>query len=113
MQFFSTIAALAAFTALVQASPVLDERGTYEQPGVISVGDYYSEATSTMDMAMPMAGYESVTPEAVAANVVPTTASSAPAPGRTQYVVVGGTAGLVYTPEFIFAEIGEVVIFHF
>jgi hypothetical protein len=26
---------------------------------------------------------------------------------------VGGQAGLVYTPEFIFAEIGEVIIFHF
>ena len=113
MQFIATIAALAALTALVRASPVVDERGTYEQPGVISVGDYYSETTSTMDMAMPTAGYQSVTPEVVAANVVPTSASSAAAPCRTQYVVVGGSAGLVYTPEFIFADIGEVIIFHF
>jgi plastocyanin len=115
MRFTSTFSALAAFTALAQAGPVLDERGTYEQPGVISVGDYYSDTTSTIDMAMPMAGgyQSSVTPQAVAANVVPTMASSAAAPSKTQYVVVGGTAGLVYTPEYIFAEIGEVVIFHF
>ncbi len=113
MQFISTIAALAACTALVRASPVLDERGTYEQPGVISVGDHYSETTSTMDMAMPMGGYQSVTSEAVVANVLPTSASSAAAPCKTHDVAVGGSAGLVYTPEFIFAEIGEVVIFHF
>jgi hypothetical protein len=113
MRFISSIAAVAA-VALVQAGPVLDERGIYEQPGVISVGAYISETTSTMDLPMAMSGgSQPMTPEAIVANVAPTTALSAAVPCRTQYVVVGGTAGLTYTPEFIFAEIGEVVIFHF
>lgn len=39
-------------------------------------------------------------------------ASAMPA-GNTQYVMVGGSAGLVYTPEYITANIGDVVIFQF
>ena len=108
MRIFSSIAAMAA-VALVRAGAVLEERGTFEQPGVISVGNYYD----TPSTAEPMETYGSQTPAPLVANVAPTVASSAASPSKTQYVTVGGTGGLVYTPEYIFAEVGEVVIFHF
>jgi len=41
------------------------------------------------------------------------TPTAAPPSSNTQYVVVGGTAGLTYTPEYIYANVGDVVVFEF
>lgn len=43
----------------------------------------------------------------------PPTMSSPAAPSTTHYVTVGGSAGLVYTPEYISANINDVVVFNF
>jgi len=69
--------------------PQLKDRGVYETT-YSPYGDSYN------------------TPPAPASSC----ASAMPA-GSTQYVTVGGTAGLVYTPPYIYANIGDTVIFQF
>jgi plastocyanin len=44
-------------------------------------------------------------------SMAPSAAQSAPSSGQTQHVTVGGSAGLVYSPECVFANIGDVVVF--
>ena len=82
---------------------------------VISVGVNYPapENTPQAQYEPPSAPTSAPPPPPPAQPETPTAVASAAVPCRTQYVVVGGQAGLVYTPEFIFAEIGEVIIFHF
>jgi plastocyanin len=46
-------------------------------------------------------------------NNAPTASSSAAGPSTTHYVTVGGSAGLVYTPEYISANVNDVVVFNF
>lgn len=114
---FTVLTAIAAMTC-VQAIPNLDERGTYQVAGVISVGaDYSTPSTEAAPEYSPQAQLDtppmpySAPPAPVAEASTPVETAAAPA--RTQYVVVGGTAGLVYTPECVFAEVGEVIKFHF
>jgi hypothetical protein len=114
---FTVFTAIAAI-ACVHANPNLDERGTYQVGDVISVGvDYPTTYTETLPEYTPPAQYDtppmpySAPPAPV--SEAPTPVGTAATPCPTQYVMVGGTAGLVYTPEFIFAEIGEVIIFQF
>lgn len=112
---FTVFTAIAAMTC-VHAIPHLDERGTYEMD--VSVGVNYNYPTTDAAPApeyTPPAQYDTPPMPYSTPSMPepPTPAASAAAPGGTQYVVVGGEAGLVYTPECIFAEIGEVIIFHF
>jgi plastocyanin len=87
---------ITAFTAiglasLAFAAPQMEKRGTYET-GVDISGDYYSNYNSAP---------------------TPTPAADTSATATTHDVWVGGTAGLVYTPEYITANVGDVVTFHF
>jgi len=43
----------------------------------------------------------------------PNSGNPAPPPSATQTVHVGGSAGLVFTPEFIMCDVGTVVEFQF
>lgn len=36
-----------------------------------------------------------------------------PAASNTQYVMVGGSAGLVYSPEYVYANVGDTILFQF
>jgi len=45
-------------------------------------------------------------------SMYPNSGSPAP-PASTQTVHVGGTAGLVYTPEFVMCDVGTVIEFQF
>ena len=111
---FTIITAIAAISS-VYAVPHFEERGTYEMADVISVGVNYPapENTPQAQYEPPSAPTSAPPPPPPAQPETPTAVASAAVPCRTQYVIVGGQAGLVYTPEFIFAEIGEVIIFHF
>src|SRR5262245_25847696 len=83
MRLLNSILAVGAFVSSVYAGLPVDKRGTY-QTGVDITG-YASQPTQS--------------PGAMGAT--------------THDVWVGGTAGLVYSPEFIMASVGDVVTFHF
>lgn len=80
----SVIIAVSAIASAVHAVPNLEERGTYET--TVSEGDYSTPTGTSMSPASPC---------------------------QTHWVTVGGTAGLVYTPEYVNAAVGDVVIFTF
>src|SRR5579859_870564 len=114
MQLLTLFTAIAALTSAVHAipqaeRPIVGRRGVYERPAGIYVG-----STMPMPMSSPTAPCGTPAMPMPASMSMPASmpASAAP-PSKTHYVVVGGSAGLKYTPEFIFAEIGETVIFHF
>jgi plastocyanin len=56
---------------------------------------------------------DSAAPSKASPSMYPSAAMSSAPSSNTQYVVVGGTAGLVYTPEYVCANIGDVVVFHY
>ena len=94
MRATTTISVLGLLTSLVSA-------GIYEINNILS----------SPDPDLSNVGY-SASDIQVDYSPTPTPTIGAP-PTNTQYVVVGGTAGLVYTPEFIYANIGDVVVFEF
>jgi len=73
--------------SLAYAAPQVDRRGTYETG--LDINAYYSSDTA------------------------PTPAPAMAATGTNWDVTVGGSAGLVYTPEYIMANVGDTVTFHF
>ena len=89
MRISGVIAAVGAAAAVAHARSV-EQRGVYEV--AVGVSDSYQ-----------VDGYSYGSPSPV----------GAPAPSKTQYVMVGGTAGLVYSPEYVYANVGDVVIFNF
>jgi plastocyanin len=87
MRFSSVIVAIGAITSVVRATKVV-KRGTYQVTSVLGSNNGY---------------YPS-----------PPSASSAPSSScMTHNVMVGGSAGLVYTPDQIMANVGDTVIFTF
>jgi len=88
MRFSSAIIAIGAITSVVHATPQLKQRGTYEMTSVLN-GYYPPSAPS------------------------PAPPSSPSSSCMTHDVMVGGSAGLVYTPEQITANVGDTVIFTF
>lgn len=98
MRLSSVIIAFGAIASAVYAvrvEPQLKERGTYEVDTVLNAGYYNS-------------------PKASKAYSPPSSAYQGPAsPGATHWVTVGGTAGLVYSPSYINAAIGDMVVFTF
>jgi len=88
MRLSSVIIGFGAIASAVYAIPNLEERGTYEYD-------------------VPKMGYSSDASTATA------TKTDTPSPCKTHWVTVGGTAGLVYTPEWIEAEIDDAVVFTF
>src|SRR5262249_23511872 len=83
------------------AIPSLEERGTYEKGDVLSSG--YGDSSYSDSYGDSSAGDSY--------DATPTMSSSPSA--TTHDVWVGGTAGLVYTPENIDAAVGDVVVFHY
>jgi len=83
----SSAITISALASLAYAAPQVDKRGTYQT----GVDINYSMNTAVPAPAPPPAG----------------------AMGATHDVWVGGTAGLVYSPEYITANVGDVVVFHF
>jgi hypothetical protein len=93
MRLSSVIITFGAIASAVYAIPNLEERGTYEY-NVPEMG-YYSSSSA----------YKSSAPSK--------TYKEPASPCKTHWVTVGGTAGLVFTPEWVEAEIDEVVVFTF
>lgn len=90
MRICGVIAAVGAAAAVAHARSV-EQRGLYEV--AVGVSDSYQVDD----------GYSYGSPSPVAA----------PAPSNTQYVMVGGTAGLVYSPEYVYANVGDTIVFQF
>lgn len=92
-----------ALSATLFASSVV--AGAYSQPPA-----EYQQATTSC--TLNQGGVYTAPPEHV---VQPSyTASAVPnKPAATHKVIVGGDAGLVYTPEFVYAAIGDVIHFEF
>jgi plastocyanin len=80
----NTVLTAIGLVALAQAAPHIEKRGTYET-GV----DVYMPAAATTSAATMMTS------------------------GTNYDVSVGGSAGLVYSPEYIMANVGDTVTFHF
>jgi plastocyanin len=95
------VAAFASLTSFVVAAPRNAARGTYEISNIFT-DDSYNYPPS------PTQGYNNDDTQAA-----PPSPPAPPPATSTQYVVVGGSAGLVYTPSYIYANIGDVVIFTF
>ena len=89
MRFSTAITLVGAIVSAVHASPWLEPRGTYE----VSVDVGYGSQD----------GYGDSGPSP----------SSPPSSANTHYVTVGGSAGLVYSPEYITANVGDTVVFQF
>ena len=92
MRFSSVIVAIGAITSVVQATSQFKKRGTYEMSSVLgSNNGYYPPSAPS-----------------------PPPSGSPPSSScMTHNVMVGGSAGLVYTPDQITANVGDVVIFTF
>ena len=85
----STLVTAISALASVYAAPQIEERDTYQISGYLTWS--YSSSSSW---------------------AAPSSTGGIPT-AQTHSVVVGGEAGLVYTPEFVFAEVGDVVILSF
>ena len=88
MRVSSLIVAIGAITSAVHATPQLKERGTYEMSSVLG---YYPPSAPS----------------------VPPSYSPPSSSCKTHKVMVGGSAGLIYTPDHITADVGDLVIFTF
>jgi hypothetical protein len=89
MRFSTAITTLGAIASVAHAIPSLEERGTYEVSVSYDYGGGDGGGSSYPSQVQP------------------------PSSANTQYVTVGGSAGLVYTPEYVYANVGDVVIFDF
>ena len=83
----------------------------HASPGVVQVGSVIGGANEGYNPPM----MDSIAPPMASSlpSAAPSAAQSAPPSGQTQVVTVGGTSGLVYTPECVFANIGDVIIFNY
>jgi|SRR5277367_3318436 len=100
---FTTLGLIAVANAIPERHglPQVKERGVY----TVSYTDAYGAAPSPYADNQPT--YNSPPPPPSS----PCTTGMAAA--NTQYVMVGGSAGLVYTPEYVNANIGDVIVFQF
>jgi hypothetical protein len=95
MRLITVLTTLGAIASIASARLQNEKRGVYET----TYTDGYGSPT--------MAPYGDMAPAPASSSM-----SGYPA-GQTQYVMVGGSAGLVYTPEYVSANIGDVIIFQF
>jgi plastocyanin len=79
-------------------------------PGVVKVGSIIGGVME--GYGPPMKDSNAPSMASSWPSAAPSTAPSAPS-GRTQYVTVGGSAGLVYSPECVFANVGDVIVFNY
>ena len=99
---FSTLGLIAIANALPERHglPQVKARGVY----TVSYTEGYGSAPTP---------YADSQPSYNAPPMPASSCESAMPASNTQYVMVGGSAGLVYTPEYVNANIGDVVIFQF
>jgi hypothetical protein len=104
---FSTLGLIALANALPERHglPQVKARGVY----TVSYTEGYGASPTPYADSQP--GYNA--PPMSAPPMPASSCESAMPASNTQYVMVGGSAGLVYTPEYVNANIGDVVIFQF
>jgi hypothetical protein len=114
---FSALGLIAIANALPERHglPQVKARGVYT---VSYTEGYGASPTPYADSqpsynAPPMPAPPMPAPPMSAPPMPASSCQSAMPASNTQYVMVGGSAGLVYTPEYVNANIGDVVIFQF
>jgi hypothetical protein len=102
MQLISIVTGVVALAASVNA-------GTVQKIGVLSG---YSMDSSSYNSPMDNSSPSKDMPPSPSYNN-PSPAMSAASSGKTHYVTVGGSAGLLFSPECVSAAMGDTVLFQF